>query len=97
MLLRDFAGKAVGIRDIYETHSVGRPFVLKEYREVLCSLEQSGALTIDPPCPPRRKGTLAEHAKISFRADLPPFYVPVAMRVGSIDTVASLPKAAGVR
>ena len=67
MLLRDFAGKTVGIRDIYETHSVGRAFVLKEYREVLCGLEQDGAISIDPSCPPRRKGTLAEHAKISFR------------------------------
>src|SRR5690349_20967567 len=31
------------------------------------------------------------------RAGLPPFYVLVAVRVGSIDTVASLAKAEGVR
>jgi three-Cys-motif partner protein len=64
MLLRDFAGRTVGIREIYESHSVGRPFVLKEYREVLCGLEGDGRLVVDPPCPPRRQGTLAPHAKI---------------------------------
>jgi three-Cys-motif partner protein len=66
MLLKDFAGRTLGIRDIYETHSVGKPFVLKNYREVLCRLEQDKKITVSPPCPPRRRGTLAEHAKISF-------------------------------
>jgi hypothetical protein len=67
MLLRDFAGQTVGIRDIYERHSVGRPFVLKEYREVLIGLEESGQITADPPSSKRRKGSLAPHVKITFK------------------------------
>jgi hypothetical protein len=67
MLLTDYAGRTVGIKDIFENHSVGRRYVLKNYRDVLCKLEQDKRLRIDPPCPPRRKGTLAEHAKITFK------------------------------
>jgi three-Cys-motif partner protein len=67
MLLAEYAGRTLGIQDIFESHSVGRRYVLKNYREVLCKMEQDGKITIDPPCPPRRKGTLAEHAKITFR------------------------------
>jgi hypothetical protein len=67
MLLKEYDGKTMGITDIYESHSVGKPYVLKNYREVLCKLEQEGRITIDPPCPPRRRGTLAEHAKITFK------------------------------
>jgi three-Cys-motif partner protein len=66
MLLRDYAGKTLGISEIYEKHSVGKPYVLKNYREALCMLEADGKIKVDPPCPPRRKNTLAEHAKISF-------------------------------
>jgi three-Cys-motif partner protein len=68
MLLRDYADRTLGIKEIFEGHSIGRRYVLKNYREVLCKLEQEKRITIDPPCPPRKKGTLAEHAKISFRS-----------------------------
>jgi three-Cys-motif partner protein len=67
MLLKDYAGRTLGIRDIFEAHSVGRRYVLKNYRDVLCKLEQEKRVSIYPPCPPRRKGTLAEHAKIAFK------------------------------
>jgi three-Cys-motif partner protein len=67
MLLRNYAGRTLGITDIFESHSVGRRYVLKNYREVLCKLEQEGKIAIEPPCPPRRRGTLAEHAKITFK------------------------------
>ncbi len=66
MLLNDLAGHTMRILEIYETHSVGKPYVLKNYREVLCKLEQEGKISVKPPCPPRRKNTLAEHAKITF-------------------------------
>jgi hypothetical protein len=48
---------------------VGKGYVLKNYREVLCRMEQEKKVLIDPPCPPRRKGTLAEHAKITFKSN----------------------------
>jgi three-Cys-motif partner protein len=67
LLQAQFAGKTMGIRDVYEAHSVGTPYVLKHYRKVLCQMEQEGKITIDPPCPPRRCGTVAPTAKISFQ------------------------------
>jgi hypothetical protein len=66
MLLNDLAGRTMGILEVYESHSVGKPHVLKNYREVLCKLEQEGKISINPPCPPRRKNTLAKQAKIMF-------------------------------
>ena len=71
MLLAQFGGNQMGIREVYEAHSVGTPYVLKHYREVLCRMEQEGKITINPPCPPRRRGTLAEHAKITFKPKKP--------------------------
>lgn len=66
LILHDLAGRTMGIQEVYECHSIGKPFVLKNYREVLCKLETDGKLAINPPCPPRRKGTLAPSAKINF-------------------------------
>jgi hypothetical protein len=68
LLLSECAGKTLQIRELFESHSVGKGYVLKNYREVLCRLEQEGKLKMDPPCPPRKKGTVAEHVKITFPA-----------------------------
>lgn len=66
MILGDLAGRTMGIEEIYELHSVGKPFVLKHYREQLCKLEQEGKVKMSEPCPPRRKGTLAPRIRITF-------------------------------
>ena len=66
MILHDLAGVTAGIEEIYEMHSVGKPYVLKDYREQLCKLEQESKVTMDKPCPPRRKDTLAKHVMISI-------------------------------
>ncbi len=66
MLLDNFAGKTVQMESLYESHSVGRPFVLKNYREVLCRMEQEKKVTMDRPSPPRKKNTLAPDVSITF-------------------------------
>jgi three-Cys-motif partner protein len=66
LLLADCAGRTFVIRQLFESHSVGKPFVLKNYREVLLRMEGEGKVKMDPPCPPRRRNTLAEHVKITF-------------------------------
>lgn len=68
MLLIAFPGKTVGLRQLFERHSVGKPYVLKDYREVLCRMEQEGKVRMDPPCPPRRMGTIGDKVKITFPA-----------------------------
>ena len=66
MLLEDFAGQTLGIDAIYEKHSVGTPYLKADYRKMLCDLERDGKITMDQPCPPRKKGTLAPHVLVSF-------------------------------
>lgn len=65
-LLNDFAGRTLSMREIYEQHSVDRPFVEKNYKEALKNLEARGAIVTDPPSPPRRKNTFANHVSVSF-------------------------------
>lgn len=66
MLLADYAGKTLAMKTLYETHSIGKPFVLKNYRDVLCRMEHESKVTMDRPCPPRKKGTLAPDVRITF-------------------------------
>lgn len=68
MLLADFAGQTVQLEPLFERHSVGKPYVLKNYRDVLCRMEQEGKVRMEPPCPPRRKGTIGKSVKIIFPA-----------------------------
>lgn len=70
LLLRDFAGKTANLDEIYERHSVGKPFVRQEYHQILLGLEDEGAVYMTDPTPgkqKRRKGTLAPRIKITFK------------------------------
>jgi hypothetical protein len=66
LLLADCAGKTMRIRPLFESHSKGKGYVLKNYREVLCRMEQEGKIRMEPSCPPRRKGTIGEKVLIIF-------------------------------
>ncbi len=69
-LLDEFAGKRLTMRHIYEQHSVGRPYLKKNYKEVLRKLERDGKIKGDPPAEerPRRKGeaTFADGVWVTF-------------------------------
>ncbi len=71
MLLADYSGKTVGLNELFEVHSIGKPFVRKNYRDVLCRMEQEGKVQMDPPCPPRRRGTIGENVKVIFPPEAP--------------------------
>ena len=66
MLLAGYAGKTVLLKPLFEEHSVGKPYVIKNYREVLCRMEEEGKVGMDPPSPSRRRGTIGEKVKIIF-------------------------------
>ncbi|MAT67955.1 MAG: hypothetical protein CMJ58_00345 [Planctomycetaceae bacterium] len=68
LLLADCAGTTTRLRPLFETHSKGKGYVLKNYREVLCRLEQEGKIRMEPPCPPRRRGTIGANVTITFPA-----------------------------
>lgn len=70
MLLKDYAGKTVRLLELFERHSVGKPYVLKNYRDVLCRMEQEGKVRMEPPCPPRRKGNHRREGQDHFPGEV---------------------------
>lgn len=67
-LLHDCAGRTLTMRQIYEEHSVDKPFTESNYKEALKNLEAKDAIQTDPPIPPRRRNTFAKHVSVTFPA-----------------------------
>ena len=66
MLLHDFANKSISVEEIYKHHNIGKPYVSKNYKEVLKRLEAEGKITANPPSASRKKDTLADKVIITF-------------------------------
>ena len=45
MLLREYAGQELTMYEIYEQHSVDRPYIKKNYKKILLQLEEQGRIT----------------------------------------------------
>jgi three-Cys-motif partner protein len=65
-LLATFAGREVTFKQLYEHHSVDRPFVKRNYRDVLRKLEDAGTITVRSTKTRRPRGTFADHVFIQF-------------------------------
>jgi three-Cys-motif partner protein len=64
-LLNDFAGRTLTMSQIYEQHSVGKPFLNTNYKQALWNLYERGAIeTSRKP----RKNTFADDISASFPA-----------------------------
>ncbi len=66
MLLEHFAGQTRTLRQIYEEHNVGRPYVWRNYREALIDLENAGRVSTQPCACRRRKGAFPGDVKVTF-------------------------------
>jgi three-Cys-motif partner protein len=66
MLLIKYAGQKTNMQWIYEEHSVGRPFLEKNYRDALKNLENQGLIITYPPKSQRRPGTFSDRVQIIF-------------------------------
>jgi len=70
MLLNDFAGETVSMKNIYLRHSVGRPYIERNYKQALISLEEQGRVRTQPPAEKRRKIkgqiTFPDHVNVTF-------------------------------
>jgi three-Cys-motif partner protein len=66
MLLHDFADKTIEVEEIYKQHSIGKPYILKNYKEILKRLETAGKISANPPASNRKKDTLANKVFITF-------------------------------
>jgi predicted DNA-binding protein YlxM (UPF0122 family) len=70
MLLSEFAGKTLAMKEIFERHNIGRRFISSNYKQALLSLEQQGKISTVPPADKRRqrKGirTFADDVIVTF-------------------------------
>jgi len=70
LLLEGFSGRVLSVKRIYEEHSVGRSYVLRNYKAALISMEAEGKVKAEPPFEkrPKRKGevTMADHIRVTF-------------------------------
>ncbi|HKC64208.1 MAG TPA: three-Cys-motif partner protein TcmP [Pyrinomonadaceae bacterium] len=55
MLLDEFAGRSMKMHEVFDEHNVGRPFIERNYKQVLKKMEAEGRITADPPASKRRK------------------------------------------
>jgi three-Cys-motif partner protein len=68
MLLADYRGQTIDFKELYESHSVDRPYIRKNYKEVLRELFDEGLIIAENPKThnPPRKGTFSDEMRISF-------------------------------
>ena len=73
MLLNDFAGQSLTMRQIYERHHVGKRYIARNYKDVLRDLEAAGEIKADPPADrrPKRKDevTFADKEGLNFHQE----------------------------
>lgn len=68
MLLKQYAGVTIDFMQLYEQHSVDKPYIRKNYKEVLRTLLDDGQITATSAKTgkPPRKGTFSDDMIISF-------------------------------
>ncbi len=66
MLLKEYAGKRLTFKQLYESHSVGKPYTDSNYKQILKTLEDAALITADKPLKKRRRGTFADDVVITF-------------------------------
>ncbi len=69
-LLKAFAGQTISMQQIYERHSVGKPYIKRNYKDVLLKLEAAGTVGTKPPADerPKKKGqvTFGDSVLVTF-------------------------------
>jgi hypothetical protein len=68
MLLHEFAGETLTMKEIFDRHQVGRPYLSKNYKAALTSLEKKGKIRAVPAASERRKNTFADGVTVTFPA-----------------------------
>lgn len=70
MLVSTYADRQLTVRQIYEKHNVGKPYILKNYKDVLKRLETDKKIRVNPPAAKRRKYkgevTLGDETMVTF-------------------------------
>lgn len=62
MLLEEFAGQTLTMKEIYEQHNIDRPYIKKNYKKVLLNLEEEKRISAST----HRKGTFGDDVSVTF-------------------------------
>lgn len=65
-LLKCFTNRTLSMKRIYEEHNVGKPFIRRNYKDVLMQLEASGRITANPPATKRKPNTFGDDVLVTF-------------------------------
>ncbi|WP_315769044.1 MULTISPECIES: three-Cys-motif partner protein TcmP [unclassified Bradyrhizobium] len=63
-LKKAFSGKTLSMQQVYEQHSVDTPFIKRNYKDALLTLEADEKIRAEPA--KRKKGTFADHVMVAF-------------------------------
>ncbi|CAD0230413.1 three-Cys-motif partner protein TcmP [Planktothrix agardhii] len=64
MLLDEFAGQTLRMKDIYHRHHIGKRYIERNYKDALLKLEEQGKIITEPS--KRRKGTFGDEVIVTF-------------------------------
>ena len=62
MILEEFAGKSITMEEIYKKHSVHRPYIKKNYKDILTKLERQGKIETST----HRRGSFGDKVIVTF-------------------------------
>ena len=65
MLLTEYVGRTMTVQQIYEQHSVDRPYTKKNYKSVLMQLESTGKIAAKRQSR-QRKGAMGDNVSVTF-------------------------------
>ncbi|MDR2697039.1 MAG: three-Cys-motif partner protein TcmP [Holophagales bacterium] len=67
MLLQEYSERTIDFMELYEKHSVDKPYIKKNYKDVLWTLYDADKITaVNPKGNPPRKGTFSDEMRITF-------------------------------
>ena len=66
LLLTEYAGRTMTMKQIFDDHNVGTPFISKNYKDILKRLESEGKIQTNPPANKRQKNTFGNTVKVTF-------------------------------
>ncbi|MFH2145091.1 MAG: three-Cys-motif partner protein TcmP [Candidatus Omnitrophota bacterium] len=66
MLLEEYAGRRISMIEIYKSHSVGKRYIKKNYKDVLIQLESKKMIKAKPEANNRRTNTFGDGVEIYF-------------------------------
>jgi hypothetical protein len=66
LLLDAFAGQTLLMKEIFDEHHVGHPYLAKNYKTVLLELEKDGKIETVPAAADRRKNSFADEVVVTF-------------------------------